>query len=166
MYTYILVFSCSGEYVEHRPTRIFRITESFVKTKGSWSKYSKDSFAHIVFAVSYVDVGFHNVDCKECLLIWFSFTGLLMSMVVYFMLLSEKYKSIGKLLKYCFQFIPHFTITYAFARFSYHVLLNNQCRLRSFCNPFSANADVCCCKFLYYLRNFVMLSVSLFFAFN
>jgi hypothetical protein len=112
-------------------------------------------------------VGFHNVDCNECLLIYFSFTGLIMSMVVYFMLLSEEYKSMGKFLKYCFEFIPHFTVTYALTRFSYHVLLNNQCRLRrSYCDPPNKNLNVCCCKFLYYLRNFVILSVSLFFVFS
>jgi hypothetical protein len=132
--------------------------ESFVKAKGSWSTYRKDSFAHIVFEVSYVDMCLHNVDCKEYLLICFSSTGLVVSVVVYFMLLSEEYKSIGKLLKYCSEFIPHFTITYAFGRFSYLVLLNNQCRLKgSYCDHSFKDLDMCCCKFLYYFSNFVIL---------
>jgi hypothetical protein len=66
------------------------------------------------------------------------------------MLLSEDYKSTGKVLKYCFEFIPHFTISYAFTRFSYLVLANNQCSLKkSYCHSISGATDLCCSKFLY-----------------
>jgi hypothetical protein len=89
----------------------------------------------------------------EYLLISFSATGLVMSLVVTFMLLSEDYKSTGKVLKYCFEFVPHFTITYAFTRFSYLVLSNNQCRLKkSYCNSISGAADLCCSKFPHYFN--------------
>ncbi|PNF40610.1 ATP-binding cassette sub-family A member 3 [Cryptotermes secundus] len=71
--------------------------------------------------------------------------GLIMFLVVYFMLLSEDYKSTGKVLKFFFEFIPHFTITYAFTRFSDRVLSNNQCRLKkSYCNSISSTLDICC----------------------
>ncbi|KDR09441.1 hypothetical protein L798_00662, partial [Zootermopsis nevadensis] len=71
--------------------------------------------------------------------------GSVMSPVVYSMILFESYKSTGKVLKYLFEFVPHFTITYAFGRFSYLVLTNNKCRLKkSDCNSISGSSDLCC----------------------
>lgn len=93
-----------------------------------------------------------NVGCiVKYLLIAVSSAGSVMSPVVYSMILFESYKSTGKVLKYFFEFVPHFTITYAFGRFSYLVLTNNKCRLKkSDCNSISGSSDLCCCKFLHY----------------
>jgi hypothetical protein len=91
------------------------------------------------------------------------FTGLIMSVVVYLMLLSEDYKFTGQALKYCFEFIPHFTITYAFTRFSYLVLSNNQCKLKkSFCNSIYGKEDLCCRKCLFYFSPRYQLYIIVF----
>jgi hypothetical protein len=77
-----------------------------------------------------------------------------MSLVVSLTLFSEHYKSTGQALKYCFEFIPHFTITNAFTRFSSLVLSNNQCKLKkSYCNTINGKEDLCCRKCLYYLNH-------------
>jgi len=74
-----------------------------------------------------------------------------MSLVVDLTLFSVYYKSTGQALKYCFEFIPHFTITYAFSRFSHLVLLNNQCKLKkSYCNSINGKEDLCCRKCPFY----------------
>lgn len=71
--------------------------------------------------------------------------GLIMSIVVYAMMLSSTYKSTGKALKYTLEFIPHFTITYAFTRFSQQVLTNNKCRIKkTYCDSVLGQTDICC----------------------
>lgn len=66
-----------------------------------------------------------------------------MSLVVYIMLQSSDYKSVGNGLKYVLQFIPHFSITFGFMRFSDQVMKNNRCKIKTIACP---GNDVCCCK--------------------
>ena len=96
------------------------------------------------------------------------FTGFIMSVVINLTLFSVYYKSTGQALKYCFEFIPHFTMTYAFSRFSYLVLSNNQCKLKkSYCNSINGKKDLCCRKCLYYfsykyqLHNIIVFALCL-----
>lgn len=81
------------------------------------------------------------------------------------MLMSKVYKSTGEVLKYCFEFIPHYTITYAFMRFSFLVLSNNECKLRKpYCKGSFGEKDLCCRKFVCYSSHryqLVMLIVSM-----
>lgn len=76
------------------------------------------------------------------------FSGMIMSLVVYIMLLDEDFKSAGNGLKYILQLIPHFSITFGFMRFSDLVLRNNICKIKTVTCP---GNDICCRKCVYYL---------------
>jgi hypothetical protein len=71
-----------------------------------------------------------------------------MSLVVYIMLQASNFKSAGNGLKYVLQFIPHFSITFGFMRFSDQVMKNNRCKIQKIACP---GNDVCCRKFMNYL---------------
>ncbi|KAJ9595471.1 hypothetical protein L9F63_013335, partial [Diploptera punctata] len=69
--------------------------------------------------------------------------GLILSLVVYFMMFSDYYKPTAQILKSIFELIPHFTITYAFTRYSSQVLTNNYCKMqKSICNTTRVGCEV------------------------
>lgn len=57
------------------------------------------------------------------------------------MLQSKDYESAANGLKYVLQFIPHFSITFGFMRFSDLVLKNNRCKIEQISCP---QNDICC----------------------
>jgi hypothetical protein len=82
-----------------------------------------------------------------------SFVGMMMSFAVYFMLLLPDFESAGNGLKYFLQFVPHFSITFGFMRFSVQVVRNNRCKIQTVACP---GNDVCCRKFVNYLIRLLM----------
>ncbi|PSN44315.1 hypothetical protein C0J52_09298 [Blattella germanica] len=69
-----------------------------------------------------------------------------MTIVVYVMSLSKDYKPTANALKYIFELIPQFTITYGFLRYSGHVITNNECKFqKSLCNTAQSRLFNRCC---------------------
>ncbi|XP_069681460.1 phospholipid-transporting ATPase ABCA3-like [Periplaneta americana] len=69
--------------------------------------------------------------------------GMIFAIVVYAMLMAEDYENVGKGLKFIFEFIPHFCVTFAFMRFSDQVFRNNVCTIAKVDCKLLGN-DPCC----------------------
>ena len=72
-------------------------------------------------------------------------SGMILSLVVFFMHQSDSYKETAEGLKYFFEFFPSFSISFGLMRFANQAYNNNVCKVKNVECKFD-KTNVCCSK--------------------